>query len=358
MNIPSFDYSKILLKNLNPNIKQAHRGQVYIGFQCHQKCGFCYYKHRCNEKMFDVENVIEQIDNEYKYGIRDFEITGGEPSEYSNLRYVCQYIKNKYPTSKIAIITNGGLWNSNIWDLIDEVLISYHLGHKTTNYDKAIFPLGNTYSKVVKTVDMAKQNNILVRTNTVLGTFNLLFIHDIIEDLVQLKPSIINLLPVNVFDQATDMCQYIDYSLLRSQIKTEITYLKNKLPNSLVFVRYMPFCDMVGFEQHIISHLQHAYDWFDWNVELNGTNLLTLDFNTLGKYGSTTYNSILSTRKELYEKSPRCISCKYQLLCDGVEKTKNSELLKYIIPSNGKIVTDPMHYIGTTIQDFYKTVYH
>lgn len=39
--------------------------------------------------MFDIHKVIEQIDFEYEYGIRDFEITGGEPSEFAYLREAC-----------------------------------------------------------------------------------------------------------------------------------------------------------------------------------------------------------------------------------------------------------------------------
>ena len=70
----------------------------------------------------------KQIDFEYAYGIREFEITGGEPSEYAHLKETCEYIKKKDNACKISIITNGGLWNVDIWDLIDEVLVSYHLG--------------------------------------------------------------------------------------------------------------------------------------------------------------------------------------------------------------------------------------
>jgi molybdenum cofactor biosynthesis enzyme MoaA len=109
----------------------------------------------CNEQMFSLDYIKKQVDFEYEYGIRDFEITGGEPSEYNQLREVCQYIKQKNKNSKIAIITNGGLWKSNIWDLIDEVLVSYHLG-RNCNYDKEIFPLGCTYDKVKKTIDLAR----------------------------------------------------------------------------------------------------------------------------------------------------------------------------------------------------------
>jgi molybdenum cofactor biosynthesis enzyme MoaA len=149
------NFEKIIKQNLPKNIIQPRRAQAYVGFQCHQKCGFCYYKYKCNEPMFSLDYIKKQIDFEYDYGIRDFEITGGEPSEYNQLREVCQYIKQKNKNSKIAIITNGGLWKSNIWDLIDEVLVSYHLG-RNCNYNKEIFPLGCTYDKVKKTIDLAR----------------------------------------------------------------------------------------------------------------------------------------------------------------------------------------------------------
>ena len=77
--------------------------------------------------MFDFDFIRRQIDFKYEYGIRDFEISGGEPSEYAELRRICEYIKQKDSNSKIAIITNGGLWKSQIWDIIDEVLVSYHI---------------------------------------------------------------------------------------------------------------------------------------------------------------------------------------------------------------------------------------
>jgi molybdenum cofactor biosynthesis enzyme MoaA len=43
--------------------------------------------------MFEKAYVLRQIDVEIAYGITDFEITGGEPSECEELRYYCEYIK-------------------------------------------------------------------------------------------------------------------------------------------------------------------------------------------------------------------------------------------------------------------------
>lgn len=91
------------------------------------------------------------------------------------------------------------MWKSDVWDLIDEVLVSYHLGRESA-CNKDMFPLGCTYDKVKKTVDKARANNVLVRSNTVLATFNINGLDSILEDLVALQPSIVNFLPVNLFD--------------------------------------------------------------------------------------------------------------------------------------------------------------
>lgn len=351
MQFIQIDFFNLLKCNLPRNLVQPRRSQVYVGFQCHQKCGFCYYKHSCSEPMFNFDKIKEQIDFEYEYGIRDFEITGGEPSEHKELRKICLYIKEKSPTSKIAVITNGGLQASNVWDIIDEVLVSYHTCKDNSLLDKNIFPLGSTYNKVKKTIDLAHSLNKLVRTNTVCATFNLNYLDKIVDDLISFKPSIINFLPVNLFDQAkSEMTKYIDYTAFRKIIKTQIDKIKSK-SNCQINIRYMPFCDMEGYEKHIVGHLQHIYDEHDWNIELSGTNLLKLindkdkNLKKLGKYGSTSIQAALETRKQFYEKSNDCASCKYQLICDGIEKTPNHSLFSQIVPSKGKIIKNFMQFI-------------
>lgn len=308
--------------------------------------------------MFSIEDVIQQIDYEYDYGIRDFEITGGEPSEYSSLRQICTYIKRKNPTSRIAVITNGGLCNSNVWDLIDEVLVSYHIGRNDTLYDRQMFPKGCTFEKVEQTISKAKSFNKLIRTNTVVGTFNFAGIKYVLEDLIEFSPHIVNFLPVNLFDEAENMGNYIDYGKLRPLLKSSIEFLNSTLPNALKFIRYIPFCDMIGYEQYIVGHLQHIYDWFDWNIELNGTSLIeySKQHKDFGQYGLTSISEALKLQNLFYEKTDQCLKCKYFLICDGVEK--NASLTQYIKPCSGSIVKNAMQYIGSKTHDFYKKIYN
>lgn len=318
--------------------------------------------------MFSKEYVIRQIDLLLAYGITDIEITGGEPSECSNLGFYCQYIKNKLPTSKIAIITNGGLYKCDdvVWNNIDEVLVSYHISKNSTFIDNKMFPLGHTYDKVKKTIGKAKLLNKLIRTNTVIGTFNIDQLDYIVNDLIQFNPLIINFLPINLFDDANDMEQYINYIKLRPIIKNIINKLKTQLPLSSIYVRYMPFCNMEGYEQHIIGSLQHMYDWFDWNPELCGCYLIkylekykTNDeiLQYLGKYGSRSLERTYDSIKSHYEKNSKCLKCKYYIICDGVEKTRNRLLLNSIQPFYGKIIKNPMHFINTKIYDLYHKFY-
>ena len=354
------DFKDKLAKNLSKDIIQPRRSQIYVGFKCSQKCGFCYYKSKCNSEMFPFDYIKKQIDFEYEYGIRDFEITGGEPSEYKDLYKVCEYIKNKNNNSKIAIITNGGLYATNIWPIIDEVLVSYHSGKECFN--GLMFPNGSTYKKVSKTVEKAHSLNKLVRINSIIATFNMNQYLNIIDDIIEFNPHIVNILPINLFDESRNLAQYIDYTKVKPIIKNAIDKLIDANSKLLVFVRYIPFCNMEGYEKNIVGNLQHIYDWFDWNAELSGINILKFIDNNcnnnlkkLGIYGSTSISSTINDIKALYHKSNKCLICKYLPICDGFENNVDANTCQ---PSIGKYIFDIMYFIKTLTQNFYKRWYN
>ena len=354
------DFKDKLAKNLSKDIIQPRRSQIYVGFKCSQKCGFCYYKSKCNSEMFPFDYIKKQIDFEYAYGIRDFEITGGEPSECKDLIKVCEYIKNKDANSKIAVITNGGLYAINVWPFIDEVLVSYHSGKES--FDKLMFPNGSTYDKVAKTIEKAQSLNKLVRINSIIATFNMNQYQSIIDDIIKFYPHIVNILPINLFDESRNLAQYINYAKVKPIIKNAINKLINVNPNILIFVRYIPFCNMEGYEKYIIGNLQHIYDWFDWNAELCGLNILRLINNDpdkqlekLGAYGSTSISSALNEVRSLYHKSNKCLVCKYLPICDGFENNVDANRCQPII---GKQIFDIMYFMNTVTQDFYRKWYH
>lgn len=128
----------------------------------------------------------------------------------------------------------------------------------------------------------------------------------------------------------------------------------------------MPFCDMVGYEQHLVGHVQHIYDWFDWNVELGGVEYLNTIWDDadklldgLGTYGSTSLKAALQSRSYLYKKPSKCLRCKHFLICDGLEKQLPEEAAeRFAVPqTDGKLERDPLKYIGDSSLQLYKRVY-
>jgi radical SAM protein with 4Fe4S-binding SPASM domain len=73
----------------------------------------------------------------------------------------------------------------------------------------------------------------------------------------------------------------------------------------------------------------------------------------LGHYGSTSFSEADRYRSESYEKSAKCLNCKYLYVCDGVEKTKDHCLLKYIKPCNGILLKSIDEFICSSTEKFY-----
>lgn len=312
--------------------------------------------------MFDPETVKRQVDLLLAYGIRDFEITGGEPSECADLRGHCEYIRQKSPESRIAVITNGGLHASPVWDLIDEVLLSYHLGRDASGADMRYFPRGCTYGKASKTAEKARASGKLLRVNIVVGSFNVNALSSAVDDVIGFGPAIVNFLPVNLFDGAKSQYTQIDYDTAGKAISRQLDRLDEALPSALKFVRYIPFCALPGRERHVVGTFQHIFDWFDWNVELTGVRILDLindvgALEKLGPYGSTSFAEADRYRQESYEKSAACLKCKYLYVCDGVEKSPGGQLLKYVKPCPGIFLKNANEYVGKFTGAFYAEKY-
>lgn len=348
-------YADTIKNNIQcSNIIQPRRAPIYIGFKCSQKCSFCYYKNMQNV-TYNYNNIIQQIDIKYDYGIRDFEITGGEPAEYEKLYDICKYIKNKNSSSKISIITNGTLWKiKNIWNIIDEVLLSYHIPKYKIPYPTIFFNTNIQYD-IKKTIDKIKTYNLIFKTNTVIGDFNHIDLLDIVKDLLNINPIIINFLPLNLFESANINHFNLNYITIRNCIKRAIDYLNDNSYNGQINVRYFPFCDMISYEKYLVNQYQHIYDWFDWNRELDTINIITKqDIQKFGKYGSTSIDKVIQTRKFVYYKSTKCLKCKYNLICDGFQAKQYNI---YAQPNIGSYIKNPLYFIQNKSYILYNQLY-
>ena len=120
---------------------------------------------------------------------------------------------------------------------------------------------------------------------------------------------------------------------------------------------------MSGYEKYIVGNVQHIYDWFDWNRELNGiyfldwikSNKIEKLLEKFGRYGSTSLAAALEIRNQCYYKPAKCLKCRYYLICDGIEKNVDQSQIKTV--TDGELVKDCMKFIKNTTEQRYARFY-
>lgn len=351
-----------ILHNVPHNLQiKFNRGQIFTGFKCSQYCKFCYYNHIKNKINFNDNDVYRQIDLEIKSGSTIFEIMGGEPGECNQLLNYVKYIKNINSNFKINVVTNGSIIDiPEVLDFIDIITLSYHLSKDNNMLTaKYVFPYGSTYNKAYKLAQLCHNKNIFLKTNTVFGYYNIDDIINITKDLIIFKPALINFQPVDLSNNnELNIKNYYSYDQLINFLKLAIDNIKYSLPNTLVFIKYIPFCKMDKYESHIIGFIQRFYDQFDFSKELSTEyiqQLLQLPDNDILNYfnirNNLKYRLLLNTN---YIKIDKCNKCKYYYICNGFDpQFYNAQAIQPIID---KKILNPMIFINYKIQTLFKSI--
>ena len=82
------------------------RVKIVTGFKCNANCIFCYYKDRLSQPNLSFEFIKRDIDFAFRHGIREIDLSGGEPTIHPRLSELIRYAKGK-GIEKVCIITNG-----------------------------------------------------------------------------------------------------------------------------------------------------------------------------------------------------------------------------------------------------------
>lgn len=303
--------------------KLTRRAHVFLGTKCSYKCAFCYGNNKRNIEFIKFDNIIKYIDFLYAYGINAVEYTGGEPIECNYILDVVKYVKEKYNLHQ-SIITNGSgdidlykkLYNLGVKDF----LFSLH-GYNKSSHEKITGILGS-WDKINNVMKELQKNDITLRINVTICEYNY---NNLIEQLLYIienypKVFMINYLPMNSWDNAIIRHDIsVPYKLYTDSF-IEL-YKITKKYNIKMAIRYIPFCAVnKSLWPCIYNHLQHAYDIYDWNQELDGKNIYSEYLQH--PYGYYTLQSILNKRKSLYVKFNFCTCCENFYICDGYQKNQ------------------------------------
>lgn len=329
----------------------TRRSRLFTGYLCNIKCKFCFYKDLKHVDMKD--EISDQLHAGFSYGIKDWDISGGEPTMLPYWFLLLSYMKDELGADRIAVITNGyelsdiNFFEESIDCGLNEVLFSLH-GSCEEVHD-GMTGVKGSYRKIRKAIDHAMKLGVFIRINTVVAKDNYKDIPKIAELANQINPECFNFLPFRLENTASQD-NMVTFTESMPYVKESIDILDKKMR---INVRYVPFCVMEGYEKYLCMYKQRMFDPYEWSEHIihwsekirHGQSPPPLELN--GSKWDLETNAIQSTLRSITIQPFCCLKCSYLYICDCIWATYDSkwgtEEFKTVY---GDRVTDILYFKG------------
>jgi MoaA/NifB/PqqE/SkfB family radical SAM enzyme len=345
-------------------MRLTKRTVLDVGWGCNANCKFCYYKHSHKQKFFSTKELRNRLKKSMSYGMESIEFTGGEPALREDIFELIEYAK-KLGFKRLGIITNGIIFSDFDFTKrikkagLDEIKFSVH-GSRSKIHDK-IIGVTNGFENLMKGIKNAKKENFSITTSTVICKTNYKDLADISNLLTTIKPRRVNFEIINPIIDAKDLKQNIvaSFSEISPHLHKSIDILRSK--KLRLTVRYIPFCFMQGYEEHVCDLCQVQYDPDEWDYLIKNRaeyGLLLSNLSQLLGYinmlkrkyipkKDIAHRAVIESKLlRMTTKSKACKKCKYDFICDGLWKLY-TKLYGYdeLKPWPGKKITNPTFFI-------------
>ncbi len=321
------------------------RVKIVTGFHCNARCLFCYYRDRLHESNRPKEAVIRDLVFARAHGIDEIDFSGGEPTTHEALADLIREAK-RMGFRKVSIITNGLKLASEPYYRalreagLDETLFSMQGGEEASHDQFTSVP--GAFASLLQAMAIAKKIGIRIRINTVVHKLNYRHLRPVLDQAILCEAVQVNFITVNDWRYAHRtaphlICRYTDMSPYLKEACDVLTAAGIGNVN----VRYIPFCAMGGYEKFVCDHAQVKYDPYEWlphvrvPLETNISRPMYAAMILFGLLaGGTLWHLgripkgdrldrtiIAAIRAYNYAKHPRCRACRFDALCDGVEKS-------------------------------------
>ncbi|MHA1847950.1 MAG: radical SAM protein [Promethearchaeota archaeon] len=351
-------------------MKYTKRTRIFTGTACNVKCRFCYYYLSEKHNFWSKKDIFKELDIAKSAGMKAVDFSGGEPTIHPDFIEIIKHAKD-LGFGTICTLTNGSkmykkdFTESIVKAGINDVLFSVH-GYNPKEHDY-ITQVEGSFDKLIESIKNLKEFDIPFRINCTVSNINYKTLEKHAELYNELEPLQVNFILFNDFETAAGLSDKVSirYSEATPYIKKAIDMMKDKV--KYINVRYIPFCFMKGYEKHVTDYPQKIYDPFEWSQRLL-IRFPATGIKSFWRYSAFLAYSILKTRPKLkfssdffedacvnvrmskYVKSEACKKCKYDKICQGLEKSYidlfGSSELESI---EGEKIKNPLHFR----EDFY-----
>ncbi len=326
----------------------TRRGVLWLGLRCDVRCKFCYDEHLAKrDKIWvAVDEATRTLDKfRYYYQNTAVDFMGGEPTLHPKVLDIVSHAARigLRPT----VITHGmrlaemdraeAYRRAGIYDF----LVSIHgVGETMSMIHRR--GTGN-FERQIQALDNLRALGIPFRFNVTMIRDNLAQLEAIAQLAGEKGARVVNFLTFNpYFEWGRDV--EIEFQAQHSDIAPYLTRAIDKCSELGVEanVRYMPLCQLPGYEPHTYTGFQLPYDPHEW------------DYNSWYDAGhpgtpSAAWYWDASKRQQArhnYMHVAACSDCALRPICDGfhaqyVTRWGGSDAVPYA----GQVVTDPCHFV-------------
>jgi MoaA/NifB/PqqE/SkfB family radical SAM enzyme len=333
------------------------RSVMHVTKACNADCKFCYYRFEGNHKHIPLSCILDILINyKNRYGIEYVDITGGEPTVHPQIEEIVEQsclvgikptvISNAQKIDVILALIDRGL---------DDLLISVHGFGR--NHDEAVGILG-AYDRVINLFEILYSLSFNYRVNTVLTKYSCENMEYLAEAFIRYNARIVNLISFNpyggcVWSSKENLGFQVGYHAQAVVAKKMIDILEEA--GIWVNVRYMPFCFMKGYEDHICNFLQLTFDPYEWDyVSSNEMSESEIEKHTKEAVRSNRFGN--TEKEKFYQhmmrhiirdntRVPECDFCSLNEICDLVYTQYVTEFgINGYERYGGDRIMDPMHF--------------
>jgi MoaA/NifB/PqqE/SkfB family radical SAM enzyme len=326
----------------------TRRGVLWLGLRCDVRCKFCYDEHvpAAQKAWLGLEDAVRALEKFRFYYRNEFvDFMGGEPTLHPAILDIIAH------SAKIGlrptVITHGmhlarperaaAFAQAGIHDF----LVSIHGIGGTAGQIHGRSK--NNAARQIQALDNLRALGVPFRFNVTMIRDNLTQLEDIAALAAGKGARAVNFLTFNpYFEWERDI--EITFQARHSEIAP---YLKRAIDICTAAgveanVRYIPPCQLPGYEQHVYTGFQLPYDPHEWDYNS------WYDTGHPGTPDASWYYQASRRQRERhdYQQVPACGHCAMREICDGFHaqyaaRWGGGEAAPY----PGPLITDPRHFI-------------
>jgi MoaA/NifB/PqqE/SkfB family radical SAM enzyme len=336
----------------------TRRGVLWLGLKCDVRCQFCYDANLAHgDKVWidvaDAKAALSRFRNHYGNEFVDF--MGGEPTLHPRIYEIVEH-SAQIGLSPTCISHGMHLASKDrVQRFKDAGIHDFLLSiHGIGDCVDAIHTVGKgNFQKQLDALENLRAASIPIRFNVTMIQENREQLPDIAALCADYGGTVINFLTFNPYfewSNRVDLPFQAQHSSIAPYLMKAIEVCESR--GIEANVRYMPLCQLPGYERHVYNGFQLPYDPNEWDYN----SWYDRDAPVPADRAWYREAADLQRTRHGYTQPAPCEDCSLRLICDGFHSQYVARWgFSEAKPTAGPLISDPAHFINNQRKVSYRS---